>query len=113
MTDKKEKLLDQDDESLNRGMRCRDCASRFSFERNDKGEFYLKEIYPIISWICASYDGHDPTGRTSNEKPALVFDIEDYECPCYKNKDELFEQFKRHIPDWYGVPGVNAPGRSS
>jgi hypothetical protein len=100
MTDEEQ----QEKERLEKIMRCRDCASRFSVKRDrDTGELITEEVVEITSWYCSAYDGHDPTGKTKNMKPALVFDVEDYDCPCYINKDKLLEQWKKHVPNWYGL----------
>lgn len=91
---------------LEKIMRCRDCACRFGIKRDKTtGKLVIYEKEEITSWFCSVYDGHDPTGKTKNMKPALVFDVEDFDCPSYQNKDKLLEQWERHVPNWHS--GLN------
>lgn len=89
---------------LEKIMRCRDCACRFFVKRDrDTGKLITEEVMETTSWYCSAYNGHDPTGLTKGMKPALVFDEENFKCPCYKNKDELLKQWEKHVPNSYNL----------
>ena len=83
-----------------RRMPCWTCSNRFGIREGKDGKLELFEGYKATEWECGYYDGRKEGPFAVGNKPTDVF--EGGECECYRSKDEVLKQYRRHIPNYAG-----------